>query len=96
MKLYEIGLNLNGAKTQYAGNTKLLNRLLSEKFFTYLDEEDIGNFKAPSPKRESEIVSDMQRYHESKVNDVNLPFNTDYRDLASWKRWFKGVMSGSD
>lgn len=94
MKLYEIGLNLNGAKTQYAGNTKLLNRLLSEKFFTYLDEEDIGNFKAPSPKRESEIVSDMQRYHESKVNDVNLPFNTDYRDLASWKR--VKVMSRSD
>lgn len=94
MKLYEIGLNLNGAKTQYAGNTKLLNKLLSEKFFTYLDEEDIGNFKAPSPKRESEIVSDMQRYHESKVNDVNLPFNTDYKDLASWKR--VKVMSRSD
>ncbi len=94
MKLYEIGLNLNGAKTQYAGNTKLLNKLLSEKFFTYLDEEDIGNFKAPSPKRESEIVSDMQRYHESKVNDVNLPFNTDYKDLASWKR--VQVMSRSD
>lgn len=37
MKLYEIGLNLNGAKTQYAGNTKLLDKLLSEMFFTYLD-----------------------------------------------------------
>lgn len=94
MKLYEIGLNLNGAKTQYAGNTKLLDKLLSEMFFTYLDEEDIGNFKAPSPKRESEIVSDMQRYHDSKVNDVNKPFNTDYRDLASWKR--VKVMSRSD
>ena len=94
MKLFEIGLNLNGAKTQYAGNTKLLNKLLSEKFFTYLDEEDIGNFKAPSPKRESEIVLDMQRYHDSKVNDVNLPFNTDYRDLASWKRI--KMMSRSD
>ena len=94
MKLFEIGLNLNGAKTQYAGNTKLLNKLLSEKFFTYLEEEDIGNFKAPSPKRESEIVLDMQRYHDSKVNDVNLPFNTDYRDLASWKRI--KMMSRSD
>jgi len=94
MKLYEIGLNLNGAKTQFAGNTKLLNKLLSEKFFTYLDEEDIGNYRSPSPKRESEIVSDMRRYHDSKVNDVNKPFTTDYRDLASWKR--VKVMSRSD
>jgi|GEM_PF-2587976 len=94
MKLYEIGLNLNGAKTQYAGNTKLLNKLLSEKFFTYLDDEDIVNYRAPSLKRESEIVSDMQRYHDSKVHDVNLPFNADYRDLASWKR--VKVMSRSD
>lgn len=94
MKLYEIGLNLNGAKTQFAGNTKLLNKLLSEKFFTYLDEEDIGNYRSASPKRESEIVSDMRRYHDSKVNDVNKPFTTDYKDLASWKR--VKVMSRSD
>lgn len=94
MKLYEIGLNLNGAKTQYAGNTKLLDKLLSEMFFTYLDEEDIGNKRAHSPKREFEIVSYIQRYHDSKVNDVNKPFNTDYRDLASWKR--VKVMSRSD
>ncbi len=94
MKLYDIGLNLNGAKTQFAGDTKLLDKLISEKFFTYLNEEDIGNYRAPSPKREFEIVSDMQRYHDSKVNDVNKPFNTDYRDLASWKR--VKVMSRSD
>lgn len=94
MKLYEIGLNLNGAKTQFAGNTKLLNKLLSEKFFTYLDEEEIGNYRSPSPKRGSEIVSDMRRYHDSKVNDVNKPFTTEYRDLASWKR--VKVMSRSD
>jgi hypothetical protein len=86
MKLYEIGLNLNGAKTQFAGNTKLLDKLLSEKLFTYLDEEDILSYLAMSPKRESVINLTMQKYHDSRVNDINKPFSTEPKDISSWNR----------
>jgi len=85
MRLYEIGLNLNGAKTQFAGNSKALDKLLSEKLFTYFDLDDIIDYMASSQAPKTELVSDLQVYKESKANDLNLPFPTEYPGLDSWK-----------
>lgn len=81
MKLYDIGLNLNGAKTKFAGEKKFLDRLLSEKFFSYMDEEYLSNYKAPSPQKINRIYDDIQKYQISKEKDINKSLNTENTDL---------------
>lgn len=83
MRLFEIGLNLNGAKTQYAGSKTLIKRLLAENLLTYFQEE--GNYKLPTASKIVKIEKDLINYHRSKEKDIDKPFTDHCRDIDSWR-----------
>ncbi len=85
MKLFDIGLSMNGAKTHYTGNPRLLKRLISEKFFTYLNIDEMSHLKEPTPSKIVRIKKDLDAFKDSQNKDIDASLNGPHRDLDSWR-----------
>jgi len=85
-ELYNIGLNINGAKTKYAGRKDLLKRLISEKMLSYTVEEDLASLRAPTQTEVERLARDWDQYQISKKNEIDKPLHREHPSLDKWKK----------
>ncbi len=83
-RLFEQGLNLNGAKTRYAGDQKLLKKLLSDHVFDY-DQPDDKKGGQAVPSAIITMANNLQSYHETKGRDIDSRLNQEHPLIDAWK-----------
>lgn len=83
-RLFELGLNLNGAKTKYAGDKKILKRLLSDYVFNYC-QPDIKGDVPEVPSAIIELQDKLDKFEKSKVKEIDTPLTQIHPYLDAWK-----------
>lgn len=73
IKLFNIGLNLNGAKTSFVGDKKLLKKIISSEINHYSEQIEVDD-------------NVVKQYNESVREQIDLPLNRSFQEAFEYSK----------